>query len=144
MRPETIHGFCWSLLKDFQSTLRALVPNLDGWAERLDPVGGIGARRVHYELGYPSVGDHQVTLRHDDVLALMVEALSYPKFRSVLTARFPILLIDEYQDTDAGFVDAIKAQFLMGDMDPRLASSAIIGRRSTERAAVWSSTLRWW
>jgi DNA helicase-2/ATP-dependent DNA helicase PcrA len=120
VRPETIHGFCWSLLKDFQSTLRALVPNLDGWAERLDPVGGIGARRVHYELGYPSVGDHQVTLRHDDVLALMIEALSYPKFRSVLTARFPILLIDEYQDTDAGFVDAIKTQFLDGGHGPQI------------------------
>ncbi|NKK68497.1 AAA family ATPase [Rhizobium leguminosarum bv. viciae] len=120
VRPETIHGFCWSLLKDFQSTLRALVPNLDGWAERLDPIGGLGARRVHYDLGYPSVGDHQVTLRHDDVLALMIEVLSYPKFRSVLTARYPILLIDEYQDTDAGFVNAIKAQFLDRGQGPQI------------------------
>ncbi len=53
-----------------QSTLRVLVPALEGWAERLEPVGGIAARRVHYELGYPSVSDHQVTLRHDDVLTL--------------------------------------------------------------------------
>lgn len=42
VRPETIHGFCWSILQDFQSTLRALVPALEGWAERLEPVGGIG------------------------------------------------------------------------------------------------------
>ena len=96
------------------------MPDLEGWAERLESVGGIGARRVHYELGYPSVGDHQVTLRHDDVLALMIQALAYPKFRSVLTARYPILLIDEYQDTDAGFVDAIKAWFLNTDQGPQL------------------------
>lgn len=120
VRPETVHGFCWSILQDFQSTLRRLVPILEGWAERLEPVGGIGARRVHYELGYPSVSDHQVTLRHDDVLTLMIQALAYPKFRSVLTARYPILLIDEYQDTDAGFIDAIKTRFLDTGQGPQL------------------------
>lgn len=112
VRPETVHGFCWSILQDFQTTLRALVPQLPSWAERLEPVGGIGTRRVQYELGYPSVGDKQVTIRHDDVLALMIEALALPKFRSVLTVRYPILLIDEYQDTDAAFVNALKAWFL--------------------------------
>jgi DNA helicase-2/ATP-dependent DNA helicase PcrA len=120
VRPDTIHGFCWSILHDFQSTLRALVPALEGWAERLEQVGGIGARRVHYELGYPNVSDHQVTLRHDDVLALMIRTLAYPKFRSLLTARYPILLIDEYQDTDAGFVDAIKANFLDTGQGPQI------------------------
>src|SRR3546814_8528560 len=24
VRPETVHGFCWSILQDFQTTLRAL------------------------------------------------------------------------------------------------------------------------
>jgi DNA helicase-2/ATP-dependent DNA helicase PcrA len=112
IRPETIHGFCWSILQDFQSTLRTLVPQLPSWPERLEPVGGIGARLVHYELGYPSIADDQVTIRHEDVLSLMIEAMALPKFRSVLTARYPVLLIDEYQDTDAGFVDAIKTWFL--------------------------------
>ena len=120
VRPETIHGFCWSILQDFQSTLRELVPALEGWAERLEPFGGIGERRVHYELGYPSVGDGQVTLRHDDVLALMVQALAYSKFRAVLKARYPILLIDEYQDTHAGFVDEIKTWFLDTGQGPQL------------------------
>lgn len=112
IRPETVHGFCWSILQDFQTTLRTLVPKLPSWADRLEPVGGIGTRHIHYELGYPSVGDEQVTIRHEDVLALMIEALALQKFRAVLTARCPILLIDEYQDTDAAFVNALKAWFL--------------------------------
>ncbi|HEY9579567.1 MAG TPA: UvrD-helicase domain-containing protein [Rhizorhapis sp.] len=112
VRPETVHGFCWSILQDFQTTLRAFVPQLPGWAERLEPAGGIGARRVHYELGYPSVSEDQVTIRHEDVLALMIEAMALPKFRAVLTARYPVLLVDEYQDTDAAFVDAMKTWFL--------------------------------
>ena len=112
VRPDTVHGFCWSVLQDFQATLRELVLNLPGWAERLEPAGGIGARRVHYELGYAGVTDEQVTLRHEDVLALMIKALALPKFRRVLTARYPVLLIDEYQDTNAAFVDALKIWFL--------------------------------
>lgn len=112
VRPETVHGFCWSILQDFQTTLRELVPSLPSWAERLEEAGGIGNRRVHYELGYPGVTDEQVTLRHEDVLMLMIQALALPKFRRVLTARYPVLLIDEYQDTDAAFVGALKTWFL--------------------------------
>lgn len=111
VRPETIHGFCWSILQDFQSTLREFVPDLPTWPERLEEAGGIGSRRIHYELGYPGVSDEEVTLRHEDVLSLMVRAMELPKFRRVLTARYPILLIDEYQDTDAAFVEALKTWF---------------------------------
>ncbi len=111
VRSETVHGFCWSILQDFQTTLRELVPQLPDWPERLEPFGGIGARRVHYELGYPGVNDEEVTIRHDDVVALMIRALAFPKFRRVLTARYPILLIDEYQDTNAGLINAFKACF---------------------------------
>ena len=120
VRPETVHGFCWSILQDFQSTLRALVPALPTWAERLDAVGGIGSRRVQYELGYAGVTAQQITLRHEDVLSLMVQALALPKFRRVLTARYPVILIDEYQDTDASFVDALKEYFLDSGEGPQI------------------------
>lgn len=113
IRPDTVHAFCWSVLKDFQPALRARLPGLERWAERLEPVGGdVGGRRVHYELGYPGVDDDEVTLEHDDVLALMTQMLALDKFRAVLAARYPILLIDEYQDTDKNFVEALKAWFL--------------------------------
>jgi DNA helicase II / ATP-dependent DNA helicase PcrA len=112
VRSETIHGSCWSILQGFQSTLRVLVPKLSDWSERLEPLGGIGNRGVHYELGYPRVSDEVVTIRHEEVLALMVEMLALPKFRAVMTSRYPVLLIDEYQDTDAKFVNALKNWFL--------------------------------
>ncbi|WP_176053324.1 UvrD-helicase domain-containing protein [Paraburkholderia caribensis] len=112
IRAETVHGFCWSLLKDFQVMLRELVPQIDDWPQRLAPVGGIGTRRVHYELGFPSIREHEISIRHSDVLALMIQALELAKFRAVLTARFPVVLIDEYQDTDAALVEALKCWFL--------------------------------
>jgi DNA helicase-2/ATP-dependent DNA helicase PcrA len=112
VRPETVHSFCWSILQDFQPTLRELVSRLPSWEERLSESGGVGQRRIHYELGYPRVTDTEVSLRHEDVLSLMIQAMARPKFRRVLTSRYPILLIDEYQDTDAGFVDALREWFL--------------------------------
>ncbi|WP_376699788.1 hypothetical protein [Pseudomonas bharatica] len=41
----------------------------------------------------------------------MVQALPSPKFRAVLTSRYPILFVDEYQDTDEHFVGALKSWF---------------------------------
>lgn len=114
VRPETIHGFCWSVLQDFQSDLRTVVPALPGWADRLAEAGAeaLGSRTVKYDLGYPRVTPDEVSLKHEDVLLVMIELLTRPKFRQVLSTRYPVLLIDEYQDTDAGFVDALKQHFL--------------------------------
>ncbi len=109
---DTVHGFCWSLLKDQQTELRKLVPGLSKWPERLAEVGEIGSRRINYELGFPHVEDEVVSLSHDDVLALMTACLDNAKFRRMMTARYPILFIDEYQDTDAAFVNALMAHFV--------------------------------
>ena len=120
IKTDTIHGFCWSALKDFQALLRRLVPTLDSWNDRLEAVGGIGSKRVNYDLGYARVADDQVSIRHDDVLSLMIRALGEEKFRALLTARYPILLIDEYQDTDAGFIAAIRTHFLETGTGPQI------------------------
>jgi len=109
---DTIHAYCWSLIKDFQPVLREEVPKLDGWPERLSDVGGIGMRSVQYNLGYASVDETQVLLHHNDILALTVALLKRSKFRSLLIERYPIILIDEYQDTDRMIVEALDAHFL--------------------------------
>src|SRR3546814_20652231 len=72
VRPETIHGFCWSLLQDFQPEIRALVPTLGGWTDRLAEadVADIGVRTIQYELGYPRVTETEVSLRQEAVLKI--------------------------------------------------------------------------
>src|SRR3546814_4717097 len=89
VRPETIHGFCWSLLQDFQPEIRALVPTLGGWTDRLAEadVADIGVRTIQYELGYPRVTETEVSLLHEDVLTLMTGLLARTKFRAVMTDR---------------------------------------------------------
>ncbi len=110
---ETIHSFCWSLIKNFQSDLSALVPSInEKWAERVRNAGGIQDRTINYDLGYPSIEEHEVLLYHDDVIWLIVKLIEERKFRAMLTSRYPILFIDEYQDTDKGFADALKQYFI--------------------------------
>lgn len=112
VRSDTVHGFCWSFLKNFQSNLRALLPNLDKWKTKIDELGPSHSRRVDYDLGYMKIDRDFVSIRHNDVLQLMALSLRSPKFRSLLTLRHPIIFVDEYQDTDTVFVQAIKDYFL--------------------------------
>jgi len=111
---STIHSFCWALISCFQPFLRDKLPELGHWKERLDEIGGIGIRRVDYDLGHPRAKpeDTSVFLGHDDVLALAVSLMEEKKFRDVLTSRFPVLLIDEYQDTNSAFAQSLLTQFI--------------------------------
>jgi DNA helicase-2/ATP-dependent DNA helicase PcrA len=109
---NTNHAFCWNLISGFQKQLRELVSEIPAWQELLEPVGGIGDRSVEYNLGHRSVGEDRVLLHHDDVLPLTISLMNNSKFQTLTTQRFPIILIDEYQDTDANWVDAIKEHFL--------------------------------
>lgn len=111
---STIHTFCWSIIKDFQPYLRNELPNInDWWSEKLKQSGGIDTRRIGYdEFGHRAVEATQVLLHHDDVLALTIKLMEQHKFRTLLTSRYPILFIDEYQDTDKEFAKALITHFI--------------------------------
>lgn len=116
---ETIHAFSWSVIRDFQKVLRSRIPELsDKWRARIDEVGGVGCRTVTYTLGYPKVTDSEIFLHHDDVIKLMVYLLHDHKFKLILASRFPIILIDEYQDTNKYLAEAFKTQFIETGQGP--------------------------
>jgi len=110
----TIHSFCWALIQDFQPRLREIVPTLAKWEERIAEHGSIGQRKIVYNLGHPKIEERQVLLGHDDVIALTVQFLPLPKFRRLMVERFPVLFIDEYQDTDRNFAEALRTHVLGG------------------------------
>jgi DNA helicase-2/ATP-dependent DNA helicase PcrA len=110
---STIHSFCWSLMAGFQPFLRDHLEGIEGWAERLEESGGLGGRPLHYDLGYRSAsGKDHVAISHDDVLELFVAILEEPKFRILMASRYPVVFIDEYQDTDVRVATALKTAFL--------------------------------
>ncbi|MBE0615512.1 MAG: ATP-dependent helicase [Burkholderiales bacterium] len=117
---DTIHAFCWSLIKGFQPMLRRGVAEIEAWQERLAVVDGVGDRRIDYDLGHRRITDELISIHHDDVLALMVTLLPMEKFQAILSAKYPFILIDEYQDTDLSVMTAIK-EHLFGRRDgPRI------------------------
>ncbi len=117
---STIHGFCWSLIKGFQPFLRQKLSEINWWPEKLDEVGGIGQMRVDYELGHRRIEPDAATvsLGHDDVLSLSVFLMAKQKFRNLFTSRYPILFIDEYQDTNKAFAESIVEHFINTDEGP--------------------------
>ncbi len=110
---DTIHAFCWSILKDYQVKLKEYLPELgEKWKQRIAESGGVDNQIVKYDLGFPAVNEYEITLHHDDVVALMARMLSYPKFQKLLKSKFPIVFIDEYQDTDAKLAESIVANLI--------------------------------
>lgn len=80
--------------------------------EKIEEKGGLGERVVEYTLGYRGIKDDRVSIHHDDVLLLTIWLMENVKFRWIITDKYPVILIDEYQDTDAGWINSIKTHFL--------------------------------
>ena len=116
---NTIHAFCWSLINGFQRQLRKLLPELQHWPDRITEIGDLGERTVEYELGHRNIDDHRVSIHHDDVLRLTISLMDNAKFRRILAGKYPIILIDEYQDTNAGWINSIKDHFLGQEGSPQ-------------------------
>ncbi len=118
VKASTIHSFCWELCKNYQSMLREVVLDIPRLKEKIDEAGGIEGQRVGYDLGHRRVTETEIMLHHDDVLKIMVSLLEHSKFRRILTARFPVVFIDEYQDTDAAFAESIVQKFVEQEDGP--------------------------
>ena len=116
---NTIHAFCWSLIVGFQRHLREGLPELKYWADELDEIGDIGEREVEYDLGHRRIDDARISIHHDDVLILTIALMENAKFRRIVADRYPVILIDEYQDTHDGWIDAVKRHFLGQEHSPQ-------------------------
>lgn len=117
---ETIHAFCWGCMSQFQSALRTEVGKLERHAEKITEAGGVGNRRIEYDLGYFGIHDDRITLYHDDIPELMARFLAIPKFQQIFTASYPVVFIDEYQDTNGQFMAALATHFLEPKMGPMI------------------------
>lgn len=144
---DTIHAFCWSLICTYQSELLKNIPLLgERWLARIceyhneakgeeieagtttalnpgqdiDFVPILKGKRVIYQLGYPSIDDDEITLHHDDVLVLMIELLKHPKFRTLFNSKYPVVFIDEYQDTDKDLAASIQEHFIETENGPQI------------------------
>ena len=123
IKPSTIHTFAWNLIKQFQSTLISSVQELqllprktNDSAELIDITE---VKRVNYSLGVRYVENGTLFLFHDDVIKLFVKLLDNTKFRLILSKKFPIILIDEYQDSFRVIMDQFLKFFIDAGVGPQ-------------------------
>lgn len=104
---ETLHAFCWAFIMRFQGELRKILADSDHYRESIAAAGGLGTKSVEYSLGFFGIDENKITVSHDDVLILTSKLLAHEKFRRLLKRAYPIIFIDEYQDTEKELADAI-------------------------------------
>ena len=115
--PSTIHSFAWNAIKQYQGVLiEAVTTNSDYL-----PVEGDfnQVTEVAYTLGrrYKENGIHY--LYHDDVLKLFCQLLGNAKFRRVFADKYPLILIDEYQDSYKPIIDYFIEFFIAKGVGPQ-------------------------
>lgn len=109
--PSTIHSFAWDSISQFQQTIKKYIEELsllpkDSTIDQVD--------NVAYMLGSRYIENGTLYLFHDDVIKLFAKFLDNDKFRRILSLRYPIVLIDEYQDSFKILTDKFIEHFVEG------------------------------
>ena len=111
--PSTIHAFAWGAISRFQTELVKLVANLTPPNKN----DGSDVFNVDYYFGKKYVQDGYFYLGHNDVIELFCQLLAKEKFRTILRNKYPIILIDEYQDTAKNVMDCFIKYFISPQKD---------------------------
>lgn len=115
---NTIHGFGWAFLSRFQKQLRELVAVQESRQEVIEAAGGVHNQTVEYGLGFFGIDEERITLHHDDIPRFLGALLSNSKFRRIFRSLYPVLFIDEYQDTDPLVMTALSESFFATGQGP--------------------------
>lgn len=115
--PSTIHSFAWNAIKQYQHFLIDIVTRDPDFMP--DKGDFLEVTQVTYELGhrYKENGIHY--LYHEDVLKLFCLLLDNPKFRRVFANKYPLILIDEYQDSYGPVIDRFIKYFIAEKKGPQ-------------------------
>ena len=128
----TIHSFIWSLIGSFQSNIRTWIKaatdsEIESLREEQNRSRGVNktsaerVRRIQalirrkekfaeirrFTYSPTSINTGLDSLSHDEVIRMGVDFLGKDTMRKVLLAKYPILFIDESQDTKNEVLDAI-------------------------------------
>ena len=115
--PSTIHSFAWNAIKQYQSVLiDAVTTNPDFLTDEGD---FNKVTEVAYALGHRYKENGIQYLYHDDVLKLFCLLLDNAKFRRVFADKYPLILIDEYQDSYKPIIDRFVDYFIANGIGPQ-------------------------
>ena len=115
--PSTIHSFAWNTIKQYQ---RFLIDVVTSDPDFLPDKGDFfEVTGVTYTLGHRYKENGIQYLYHDDVLNLFCRLLDNAKFRRVFADKYPLILIDEYQDSYKPIIDRFISFFIAEKKGPQ-------------------------
>lgn len=115
--PSTIHSFAWNAIKQYQNFLIDTVTTNEEY--QADDGDFNQVTEVTYTLGHRYKENGIQYLYHDDVLKLFCALLDNAKFRRIFANKYPLILIDEYQDTYKPIIDRFIEYFIEKETEPQ-------------------------
>lgn len=94
---DLLNLFFRSAIKQYQSTLMSIIDNDESLTTTETDFSKV--LEIRYTLGHRYVSQGVHYLHHNDVLKLFCTLLDNAKFRRVFSDNYPLILIDEYQDS---------------------------------------------
>ena len=118
IEPTTIHTFAWQAISQYQEALLKEIQTDNAYSvENVDMSTIVG---VCYDLGHRTVDeDNKLHLHHNDIISLFAKFLDKKKFRDIFSKRYPLILIDEYQDSSSAIVSKFKEYFISQSCGPQ-------------------------
>lgn len=107
--PSTIHSFAWSAIKQYQIHLIKFIKD----KYHLDKI-----LKVDYSIEKNKPGSEVYNLSHDDVIEAFSNLLDNEKFRNLFSRKYPIILIDEYQDSNKILIGKFVEHFISKKIGP--------------------------
>ncbi|WP_141752116.1 UvrD-helicase domain-containing protein [Rothia sp. HMSC065C12] len=106
---STIHGFLWSIIGKYQKELQEaliLINNKAGNKWRIDNLEErLIGKRIEY-VEYRKIEDGKIS--HDDVISISKILFDkYEKLSRVVVDMYPVIFVDEYQDTNENVVQIL-------------------------------------
>ena len=143
LRVATIHEFLWSLIRDYPAELKAAVAKLndelpDRSSRKKDPEHLAEAFAQGVRVAYSEFGSNflEGRISHDDLLAVARHMFDdYPRLSALVGARFPVILVDEYQDTSALVVE------ILVDCLRRHTTNTVVGFFGDKRQAIYPNVV---
>lgn len=115
--PSTIHSFVWSNIKMYQTEMIKIATEGNIFSPRSND--GSIPQEVIYDLGCNSIEAGKIFLSHSDVLNFFCRLLDNEKYRALFAHKYPLILIDEYQDSYKSVIDSFIKFFIASNTGPQ-------------------------
>ena len=105
---STIHDFLWSVICDHQKELRECILEANKEEEEAKRIANLDLTGV--TINYWQYGRkwQEGKINNDDVISFASKMfLQYPKLSRLVADRYPVIFVDEYQDTQKQVVDLL-------------------------------------